>query len=56
MACCGSPSPRILEKNSRLFCGNCKRYLDQAPEPPPVPEPDDVQEEEPSLVEEKETT
>lgn len=37
MACCEAPSPRILEKNNRLFCGNCKRYLDQPPEPPPDP-------------------
>lgn len=31
MACCGSPDPAILEKNSRLFCRNCKRYLDVPP-------------------------
>lgn len=31
MACCGSPDPAILEKNSRLFCRTCKRYLDVPP-------------------------
>lgn len=31
MSCCGSPDPAILEKNSRLFCRNCKRYLDVPP-------------------------
>lgn len=38
MACCENPAPRTLEKNGRVFCGNCKRYLTPAvlTEPPPV--------------------
>lgn len=38
MACCSNPDPHILEKNGRLFCRSCRRYLDQRsspPEPPP---------------------
>lgn len=51
MACCDNPSPRILEKNNRLFCGNCKRYLDQVP-PPPPPEERDPLPESPPIEEE----
>ena len=29
MGCCADPNPRILEKNGRLFCNNCRRYLDK---------------------------
>lgn len=31
MTCCERPEPRILERNGRLFCGNCRRYLDAPP-------------------------
>lgn len=27
--CCDDPRPRILEKNGRQFCANCRRYLDK---------------------------
>ncbi len=27
--CCNKPDPRILEKNGRLFCHNCRQYLDK---------------------------
>lgn len=26
--CCDDPQPRVLEKNHRPFCYNCRRYLD----------------------------
>lgn len=39
MACCGAPDPRILEKNGRSFCRNCRRYLDVKVEDPPEAEP-----------------
>lgn len=29
MACCDAPDPALLEKNNRMFCRNCRRYLDQ---------------------------
>lgn len=31
MQCCNDPKPRISQASGRLFCGSCKRYLDQAP-------------------------
>lgn len=48
MSCCEAPDPRVLEKNNRLFCGNCKRYLDRSAqqegpdEPVPETTPPDV--------------
>jgi hypothetical protein len=27
--CCEDPQPAILETNNRLFCRNCRRYLDR---------------------------
>ena len=27
--CCDDPQPAILETNNRLFCRNCRRYLDR---------------------------
>lgn len=35
MACCDAPDPRILEKNGRSFCRNCRRYLDAKPDEEP---------------------
>lgn len=32
MTCCESPDPALLEKNNRMFCRNCKRYLDNPPQ------------------------
>lgn len=52
MACCEAPEPRILEKNGRLFCMNCKRYLSRESQ---QSEPDDGPPETPLVVEEKET-
>lgn len=47
MACCESPDPRILEKNSRPFCMSCRRYLDAKVEEPPeledIPPPPPVE-------------
>lgn len=28
-SCCDRPDPAILEKNGRLFCRNCRSYLDK---------------------------
>lgn len=28
MACCEDPKPRILERNGRPFCANCRQWLD----------------------------
>jgi hypothetical protein len=33
-ACCEKPDPRILAKNGRMFCANCKRYLDSPSKKP----------------------
>lgn len=30
--CCEDPQPRILETNNRLFCRNCRLYLDRREE------------------------
>lgn len=27
-SCCEDPQPRVLERNARLFCYSCRRYLD----------------------------
>jgi hypothetical protein len=27
-SCCDDPRPRILHRTGRVFCGSCKRYLD----------------------------
>ena len=35
MTCCDNPAPRVLESSGRLFCGNCRRYLDTAAQSPP---------------------
>lgn len=32
MTCCDSPDPAVLEKNNRMFCRSCRRYLDNPPE------------------------
>lgn len=32
---CTYPDPRILERNGRLFCQTCRRYLDAKPEDDP---------------------
>lgn len=37
-SCCDDPDPRFLEKNGRMFCNNCHRYLDH---PPSAPRDDD---------------
>lgn len=29
---CARPDPRILEKNGRLYCHTCRRYLDVQPD------------------------
>lgn len=29
MSCCENPTPRVLSSNGRMFCGSCRRYLDQ---------------------------
>lgn len=37
--CCDDPRPRMLESNGRMFCGNCKAYLDRRePAQAPLPE------------------
>lgn len=53
MNCCDDPKPRIGDSGpvaGRVFCGNCRRYLDSAPEPlsddPPESGDDDASEEE----------
>lgn len=36
MNCCDDPKPRIGDSGpvaGRVFCGNCRRYLDSAPDP-----------------------
>jgi uncharacterized Zn finger protein (UPF0148 family) len=35
--CCDDPSPRVGVKSGRMFCGNCRQYLDMPP--PAAPEP-----------------
>jgi hypothetical protein len=32
--CCDTPAPRISETTGRMFCANCRRYLDRLPAPP----------------------
>ena len=33
MNCCNSPNPRISEKTGRMFCANCRSFLDNGPRP-----------------------
>lgn len=56
-ACCDNPSPRILEKDGRLFCGNCRRYLDTKAKTDQAPLPETplaVEDEPPEFEEETE--
>lgn len=58
MACCDDPQPAILEKNGRLFCRNCHRYLSDPPPdreplpetPPAIEEPPDIEDETPEQL------
>jgi len=36
MTCCANQSPRIAERTGRLFCANCRAYLDARPGAPPA--------------------
>jgi len=33
MNCCDRPNPRISEKTGRMFCANCRAFLDIGPQP-----------------------
>lgn len=33
MNCCDDPKPRISTHSGRMFCANCRRFLDTTPEP-----------------------
>lgn len=37
MSCCANQSPRINERNGRIFCGSCRAYLDGRPQTTPEP-------------------